>query len=162
MTREAVLKEQLAQITAIADLTAVFEGIAGMQISTLRDQTLSSKQFFAELWNIYSKLRATETSRLTSERNVAARNKLRRLFVVITSQGGLSGDIDSRVVERMMHDYDPSNTDVIVVGGHGSALVAQRGVEVLKHYKMPEPKQGFGTVLIEPIIGEALRHGHTY
>ena len=160
MRRPALILQELSQINTIADLTTVFEGIASLEIAKIRDQTLTSKNYFSELWHIYSQLRFGKAV-ITSDAQKADRDKMRKLFVVITSQGGLSGDIDSRVVESMSKDYRPADTDVIVVGGHGNTLLGQKDIEPLHYYRMPDSNQGFGVTVVEPIIAQVSKYGHT-
>ena len=157
MRRPALILAELGQIGTIADLTTVFEGIASMEIAKIRDQTLNSKNYFHELWHIYSQLRVEKGA----SEQPKDRDENRKLFVVVTSQGGLSGDIDSRVVEAMSREYDANTTDVVVVGGHGNTLVAQRGIEPLHYYRMPESNQGFGVTVVEPIIEQVMKYAHT-
>ena len=98
MKRAALILDELGQISTITDLATVFEGIASMEIAKIRDQTLGSKRFFAELWNMYSQLRVDRSKRSSKQKLTGGDNK-RNLFVAITSQGGLSGDIDSQVID---------------------------------------------------------------
>jgi len=160
MRRPALILQELGQIGTIADLTTVFEGIASMEIAKVRDQTLTSKNYFSELWHIYSQLRM-EKGGITADQQSADRDELRKLYVVVTSQGGLSGDIDARVVDAMFKEYDANTTDVVVIGGHGNTLIAHRGIEPLHYYRMPESNQGFGATVVEPIIELVMTYGHT-
>jgi F-type H+-transporting ATPase subunit gamma len=158
--RPALILQELGQIGTIADLTTVFEGIASMEIAKIRDQTLTSKNYFNELWHIYSQLRVDKGG-MTSDERAAERNQDRKLYVVITSQGGLSGDIDGRVIDAMVKEHDPATTDVVVIGGHGNTLLAQRQIEPLHYYRMPTGNQGFGVTVVEPIIEQVMKYGHT-
>jgi F-type H+-transporting ATPase subunit gamma len=160
MRRPALILQELGQIGTIADLTTVFEGIASMEIAKVRDQTLTSKNYFNELWHIYSQLRV-EKGGITSDQQSSERDEMRKLYVVVTSQGGLSGDIDARVVDAMVKEYDPNTTDVVVIGGHGNTLIAQRQIEPINYYRMPDTNQGFETTVVEPIIDLVMRYGHT-
>jgi F-type H+-transporting ATPase subunit gamma len=160
--RAALIQEELVQIGTIADLATVFEGIASMEIAKLRDQTLGSKRYFADLWHVYSQLRVDRgKSKRRHHKPEGDGGNSRTLFVAITSQGGLSGDIDSQVIDAMVKDYVPATTDVMVVGGHGAQLLAQVRVPIVKEFRMPESTAGFGINVVEPIIAEATRYAHT-
>lgn len=150
MRRATAIQKDLVQIGTIEDLASVFEGIASMQIAKIKNQVVMSKQFFADLWHIYSQLRV-DSDRLTNEAEITRRAAQRDLFVVITSQGGLSGDIDRRIVEWMLKQYDPKTTDLIVMGGHGATLLAQMNVPITKYFKLPENDQ---SIEVGPIINE--------
>lgn len=46
------------ELTAnMVQLTSIFESIASMRISQIKNQVLGAQQFFNELWHIYSQLR---------------------------------------------------------------------------------------------------------
>ena len=149
MKRAALIADDLHQIGTIADLTSVFEGIASLEIGRLREQVLSSKKFFHELWNIYSQLRISEDSLLSDGHT---HQNPKKLLVAITAQGGLSGDIDSRLVESLMREYDVNTCDVVVVGSHGQMLLAQRKVKPVRYFDLPKGRDGFGLTLTEPLV----------
>ncbi len=138
MKRAAAIKKDLMEITTIQDLTSVFESIASIRISKIKNRVLTSKLFFSELWQIYTQLRVNPKERITSAERVVARGQHSRAFIVITSEGGLTGDIDERIVAEVVRDHDPKNTDIIVVGDHGIKLFAQRGVAVKLFFKTPD------------------------
>src|SRR5581483_606340 len=158
MRRAALIKRVIEQVGTIANLASVFEGIASMDIGKIRHQALSSKAFFADLWHIYSQLRVGKAEAEKRNAHLPPPNP-RNMFVVITSQGGLSGDIDSQVVDFMLKDYQPSTTDIICVGGHGATLLGNRGVQISKLYRMPGTNQGFGATVVEPIVREVMHYG---
>ncbi len=135
MKRALVIQNEVHQIGMIGDLTNVFEGIASLRIARIRDKVISSKVFFAELWHIYTQLRADPAQRLVGS---SSRSAVKDLFIVITSEGGLSGDIDSKIIERVKQDYDPKTIDCIVLGSHGAILLAEMGIPIVKGYHLPE------------------------
>lgn len=160
MKRAALILDELNQISTITQLAGVFEGIASMEIAKIRDQTLASKHFFADLWHIYSQLRLDRPKKKSRKEQRAA-ERGRNLFVAITSQGGLSGDIDSQVINAMAADYDKDTTDIIVVGGHGSTLLSQLRIPVTQHLRMPDNMQAFASTVADPVIAASAGHGHT-
>ena len=157
MRRPQLIKKESEEVGTIANLASVFEGLASMEVGKIRDHTLSSKSFFLELWEIYSQLRVKK-SRLNP---AGHRADQRELFVAITSQGGLSGDIDSQVIDYMLHFYDARTTDIFIVGNRGAVLLDQRGVEVKRNFPLPDTREGFGISVIEPIIAEMANYKKT-
>ena len=119
MKRAIAFQKELAQINTIEGLTSVFESIASLRIAQIKDKVESSSAFFNELWKIYTALRVDPATRMQATENQQHRDKP-QAFIVITSEGGLSGDIDQRIVERMLKVYDPAKADVIVIGAHGA------------------------------------------
>lgn len=150
MIRAATLQKDLEQIGTIKTLTSVFEGIASMQIAKIKNQVVQSKQFFAELWQIYSQMRV-DADRITSDAEQSKRAHMRNVYIVITSQGGLSGDIDTKIINWMVKQYDNKTTDIMVMGGHGATLLSQLNIPITKYFKLPE---GDAAVEVAPIIAE--------
>jgi F-type H+-transporting ATPase subunit gamma len=151
MKRSNSILRELTQITTIEGLAGVFEGIASMQIAKIKDQVVSSQQFFTELWQIYSQLRANPDRQIDRSSKSS-----RQLFVVLTSEGGLSGDVDERIITWMLKQYDPDTADIMVMGGHGANLLRQKHIQVAKVFKLPE---GDESLAIGPIAGELSRYG---
>lgn len=137
MKRALNIQTDVAQIGTIQDLTTVFEGIASLRLAKIKDKVVSSKAFFAELWQIYTQLRADPAQQLVSMKPTVSKIA-KDVFVVITSEGGLSGDIDNKIVARVKADYKAKTTDVIVLGSHGAILLAQAKVPIIKGYRLPD------------------------
>lgn len=139
--------EELAMGT-LAELTSVFEGIASMRIAQIKNQVMQATQFFYELWHIYSQLRVSAIfgfGRSQSQIDVIEKE----LYIIITAEGGFSGDIDQKIIQLMLENYDKDKNDIIVIGHHGAIQLAQRGVEYVKYFKLPTKDQNINVM---PII----------
>ena len=147
MKRVLTIEKEQVQIGTIQDLTSVFEGIASLRIAKIKNKVVASKQFFQDLWQIYSQLRVAPGQRITSGKK--APDSAKNAFIVITSEGGLSGDIDEKIVKTVLGQYDPTNTDIIVIGAHGATLLSQRKVEVTRTFKLPDTDKPLN---VTPII----------
>lgn len=149
-------KEEKAMATLV-ELTSVFEGIASMRISQIRNQVLIATKFFHELWHIYSQIRVDEKFHFGhSQPQLDIIEK--ELFIIITAEGGFSGDIDQRLVEVMLKSYDKSKNDVVVVGHHGAVQLAQRGVTFKKYFKLPTNDQ---SINVTPMTEEVRKYKST-
>lgn len=135
--RALKIQSQVTEIAAIQDLTSVFESIASLRISQVKDRVTRSTDFFHELWQLYTQLRIDPKKRLIHRRDTVASGG-RDAFILLTSEGGLSGDIDQKIVVRMLQDYDVTTTDILAVGGHGAVLLGQRDVAVTQQFRLPE------------------------
>jgi ATP synthase F1 gamma subunit len=123
-------------MTTLVELTGAFEGIASMRISQIKNQVQQSTKFFNELWSIYSQLSVEEV--FSFGRSEADKEIIdKELYIIITAEGGFSGDIDQKLVELMLQDYDKAKQDIIVIGHHGAIQLAQRGVSYIKYFKLP-------------------------
>ena len=109
-----------AAIGTLVELTGVFEGIASMRIAQIKNQVQQATKFFDDLWHIYSQLRVDNLFRFgrsTSEEAVSDKD----LFIIITAEGGFSGDIDQKLIRYMLKSYEKSKQDIVVIGHHGAA-----------------------------------------
>jgi ATP synthase F1 gamma subunit len=110
-----------------------------MKIAQVKNQVLEAQQFFAELWSIYNQIRVDSLFRFGRERDVPEIDK--ELFIIITSEGGFSGDIDQKLIDWMIKQYDPEKQDIIVVGHHGAIQLSQINVAYKKYFKLPTKDQ---------------------
>lgn len=154
MKRPQELEKDLEQIDTIEEITGVFRGIASLRISQIKNQVMQSQQFFQELWNIYTQIRVDTIfhfGRQSEEQEVIDKE----LFIVITAEGGFSGDIDQKLIEWMLKSYDKSKHDIIVIGHHGAIQLSQRGISFKKYYKLPVRDKNIN---VQPIIDEVQKY----
>ncbi len=133
MRRASAIAKELEQITTIKDLTGVFESIASTHIAKVKTKVELSTVFFNRLWRLYRAVRTDGDSFFDAPKS----EMTKRAFVMISAEGGLSGDIDQRLIERVMHDYDPTTTDLIVIGDHGAGQLSQRKVHFVNYFRVP-------------------------
>jgi F-type H+-transporting ATPase subunit gamma len=136
MRRASAIEKDATEITTVQDLTSVFESLASTQVAKVKGKVELSKKFFELIWARYSSIRVDPKSRITSRGLAAATAK--KVFVVISAEAGLSGDIDQRLVEAMYQDYDPATTDIVVLGSHGATQMSQRGIAYSRFFQVPE------------------------
>jgi F-type H+-transporting ATPase subunit gamma len=140
MRRPSAIEKDALEIGTVKDLTGVFESLASTQVGKVKGKVELSKQFFQLLWARYSALRVDPKTRLT-QRELGDPDDPRggkKVFVVISAEAGLSGDIDQRLIERMHEDYDAKTTDIIVLGSHGASQLSQRGIPYARFFQVPE------------------------
>lgn len=137
MRRASAIEKDAADITTIEDLTSVFESLASTQVGKVKTKVELSKEFFRLLWARYSALRIDPNTRIT-QRELGEEGMKEKVFVVISAEAGLSGDIDQRLINVMQRDYDPKTTDIIVLGSHGANQLTQRDIPYARFFKVPE------------------------
>lgn len=121
----------------LVELTSVFEGLASMRIAQIKNQVQEAQAFFDELWNIYTQLRVDSMFRFG--RHESSHEVVdKELIVIITAEGGFSGDIDQKLISLMLKTYDKEKQDIIVIGHHGAVQLAQNGISFKKYFKLPE------------------------
>jgi ATP synthase F1 gamma subunit len=149
-------REEQAMGTLV-ELTSVFEGIASMRIAQIKNQVLQATKFFNELWHIYTQLRVSSTfgfGRTGTEAKVYDKE----LYILITAEGGFSGDIDQKLIQLMLKTYDQHKNEIIVIGHHGAIQLAQRDISYKKYFKLPTKDQNIN---VAPIIKEVQQYRTT-
>ena len=137
MRRASAIEHESEQITTVEDLTGVFESLASTQVAKIKNKAELSQQFFELLWSRYSSIRVDPRARITS-RGKTPQQALKKVFVVISAEAGLSGDIDQRLIETMLQHYDPQTIDIVVLGTHGANQLTQRGIKFVRYFQVPE------------------------
>ncbi len=145
------IEKEATQVGTVTELTGIFESIASMRIGKVKDRVAKSQAFFAELWQIYTQLRVDPTERLTGK-NGPKRDRP-NVFLVLTSEGGLSGDIDARIVRTVLDNLDPATTDLIVIGAHGATQFVQNHAKIKRYFRLPDVDQAID---VSPIVDELL------
>lgn len=157
MKRPQEIQKDVIGMSTLSDLTSVFEGIASMRIAQIKNQVVESQNFFDRLWQMYSQLNVGslfDFGRHVSETEVIDKE----LYIVITAEGGFSGDIDQKLITWMLQSYDKKANDIVVIGHHGAIQLAQRGVSFKKYFKLPAKDQNIN---VTPIINEVQRYKST-
>lgn len=147
MRRPGVIEKEMNSIGTLRDLTNVFESLASTQVAKVKDKVQLSESFFDLLWQRYTSLRVDPKQRITGRDGVGDNG--RNALVLISAEAGLSGDLDMRMIESMQADYDPSNTDIVVLGSHGASQLSQRGIPYIKFFQLPETDQ---YIDVSPVI----------
>lgn len=149
MKRPNDIAREEASMSTLVELTSAFEGIASMRIAQIKDQVLQSTKFFNTLWGMYSQIHLDTPFSFGRD----STNKVidKELFIIITAEGGFSGDIDQKLIQLVLRSYDPAKNDIIVIGSHGAAQLAQHGIIYKKHFKLPSKDTSINAM---PIIRE--------
>jgi F-type H+-transporting ATPase subunit gamma len=140
MSKLNEIEHQKKAVSTMVRLTSVFEGIAGMKISKIKNQVLQSTEFFNDLWGIYSQLRVDDNFRFgrgTNHKNAIDKE----LYIIITAEEGFSGDIDQKLIDYMLQNYKPKKNDIVVIGHHGAVMLAQKGIAFKWYFKLPQKDQ---------------------
>lgn len=156
MSRLQEVAAQRAAMSTIVNLTSVFEGLASMRISQTKNQVLQSQEFFNELWQMYSQVRIDNLFRFGRSQHETAIDK--QLYIVITAEGGFSGDIDQKLINWMLTQFDPEKQDIIVVGHHGALQLIQQNVSFKKYFTLPSRDRNIN---VQPLIREVRRYKST-
>lgn len=136
MRRPLEIKAEEAAVRSVVSLTSALESLSSMQIAKTKNKVLISNQFFDEVWNIYKQIRVDvffNFGRTKEEKPVD-----KELLILITAKGGLSGDIDQRLIRRVIDHYEESKNDVLVIGHHGAVKLKQSHIDYQYFFELPE------------------------
>ena len=152
MKRPQEIAAQEASMRTIVSLTSAFESLSSMKIMQTKSKVLISNQFFNEVWNIYKQIRMDvmfNFGRTASEKPID-----KELLILITAAGGLTGDIDSRLVRKFREYYDPEKNDIIVVGRHGARQLDQYKIHYNLFFDMPSKDY----INVDPLMAEIRKY----
>lgn len=136
MRRPLEIKAEEASVRSVVSLTSALESLSSMQIAKTKNKVLISNQFFDEVWNIYKQIRVDVLFNFGRAPQETPIDK--ELLILITAKGGLSGDIDQRLIRKVIERYDETKNDVLVVGHHGSIKLKQAHVDYTYFFELPE------------------------
>jgi F-type H+-transporting ATPase subunit gamma len=136
MRRPGIIEKEMGSIGTLKDLTSVFESLASTQVAKVKDKVQMSQAFFDLLWQRYTSLRVDPKKRITGRDGIGDNG--RKVLILISAEAGLSGDLDMRMIETMQAEYDPTETDIVVLGSHGASQLSQRGIPYIHFFQVPE------------------------
>ncbi|HAC56277.1 TPA: hypothetical protein DCF80_02145 [Candidatus Saccharibacteria bacterium] len=136
MRRPLEIKAEEASVRSVVSLTSALESLSTMQIAKTKNKVLISNQFFDAVWNIYKQIRVDVL--FNFGRKVDEKPIDKELLILITAKGGLSGDIDQRLIRRVLERYDETKNDVLVIGHHGALKLKQAHVDATYYFDLPE------------------------
>ncbi len=136
MRRPLEIKAEEASVRSVVSLTSALETLSSMQIAKTKNKVLISNQFFDEVWNIYKQIRVDVFFNFGRTIDETPINK--ELLILITAKGGLSGDIDNRLIRKVVEHYDETKNDVLVIGHHGALKLKQSHIDHTYYFDLPE------------------------
>jgi len=78
--------------------------------------------------------------------------------MVITAEGGFSGDIDQKLIRWMLETHDPAKQDIIVIGHHGALQLIQQKVGFKKYFTLPSRDTNIN---VRPLVQEVSHYEST-
>lgn len=136
MRRPLEIKAEEASVRSVVSLTSALESLSSMQIAKTKNKVLISNQFFDEVWQIYKQIRVDAL--FNFGRTIDETPINRELLILITAKGGLSGDIDQRLIKKVVERYDETKNDVLVIGHHGALKLKQAHIDYAYYFDLPE------------------------
>ena len=148
MKRPLEIKAEEASMRTIVSLTSAFESLSSMSITQTKSKVLISNEFFDEVWNIYRQIRMDVM--FNFGRSVDEKPIEKELMILITAPGGLTGDIDQRLIKKFREHYDADKNDIIVIGHHGALQLDQLKIHYNLYFEMPKKDY----INVDPLMKE--------
>lgn len=136
MRRPLEIRAEEKSVRSVVSLTSALESLSSMQIAKTKNKVLISNQFFDEVWNIYKQIRVDVLFNFGRTQDEVPIDK--ELLILITAKGGLSGDIDQRLIRKVVERYDETKNDVLVIGHHGALKLKQSHIDYTYYFELPE------------------------
>lgn len=136
MRRPLEIKAEELDAQSVVSLTSALESLSSMQIAKTKNKVMISNEFFEEVWNIYKQIRVDALFNYGRAIDETPINK--ELLILITAKGGLSGDIDNRLIRKVIERYDATKNDILVIGHHGALKLKQSRIEYEYYFDLPE------------------------
>jgi F-type H+-transporting ATPase subunit gamma len=152
MRRPLEIASEESSMRTIVSLTSAFESLSSMKIMQTKGKVLISNQFFNEVWTIYKQIRMDVMFNFGREAGEKPIDK--ELLILITAAGGLSGDIDQRLIRKFRTYYKPENNDIIVIGRHGAKQLYQLKIHYNLYFDMPSKD----FINVDPLMAEIRKY----
>ncbi len=152
MRRPLEIAAEERSMRTIVSLTSAFESLSSMKITQTKKKVLISNDFFNEVWGIYKQIRMDVMFNFGRAPNETPIEK--ELLILITAPGGLSGDIDQRLIKQFRKRYDPEKNDIIVIGRHGAQQLDQLKIRYSQYFDLP--KKDF--INVDPLMKEIKKY----
>lgn len=152
MRRPLEIKAEEAGMRTIVSLTSAFESISSMKITQTKKKVLISNEFFKEVWNIYKQIRMDVM--FNFGRSAEEKPINRELLILITAPGGLSGDIDQRLIKKFRQYYKEDEHDIIVIGHHGAQQLEQAKIKYNQYFDLPKKDY----INVDPLMKEIKKY----
>ena len=155
MKRPLEIAAEERSMRTIVSLTSAFESLSSMKIMQTKGKVLISNQFFTEVWNIYKQIRMDVLFNFGRGADEQPIDK--ELLILITAPGGLSGDIDHRLIKKFQQHYKPENNDIIVIGHHGAQQLEQLKIHYNRYFDLPKSD----AINVDPLLKEIKKYARS-
>ncbi len=145
MKKSTQIRATLASTNSVSSIAHILENIASIRITQIKDEVLQSRDFFSRLWSMYGQLRVSDKdarANLATTATIAANAQSnKKAVILITANAGLTGEVDTILINQVLAEVDPKTTDFFVLGMHGQSLLLQHNINPIKTLRFPEVGQ---------------------
>ncbi len=124
------IKVKLNSLESLSSLTVIFQQVALIKMNEIRNQVLLRKDFFNDIWELYSNIKSLEKH---YKRNTLYENAV----IIISSDYGLLGNMNEKIINFMLNDKI-NNPDIFVIGEKGKNILRQKKIKFRASYSFEE------------------------
>lgn len=135
MTKKEV-KGQIADLTAIQDITNTYEQVAATRMRKIKDAIVQNRDFYESLLEIYFETQRCYQENLMREKKYVSRYSNSAVggsaAVLLTANTGLYGKVVKEVYNQFVKDNVNSKSDLVIIGQQGRRWIQNQ--EPTIHY----------------------------
>ena len=148
VTKKSVASE-IISLSSIKGMVEAYEEIAAMRINRTQDAVLKSRVFTQEINDIFQHVKSSakkEIARIMKIKKIKDRKNLsflekngKTLFVYLSSNTGLYGDIIKRTFDLFAKYVDGLSDNVVIIGKLGLKIASERGIsQPITYFDFPD------------------------
>ena len=140
MPQKKLILEELEALKTIKDLAQSYEEIAIVKMQQIRDSVLKTRDFLADISDVYVDLKASYNREVKDLMEKIKRGdkgllptlkkKNKTLMVYLASNGGLYGAVTQKTFRLFMQELNkskPEATDIVIIGNAGRTMYDNTG-----------------------------------
>jgi ATP synthase F1 gamma subunit len=152
MAQRKLVLEELEALNSLKDLAQSYEEIAVIQMQKIRDSVLTTRDFLADISDVYVDLKSSYTRevkdllerRRRGDKNVLPilQKKGKSLMVYLSSNGRLYGSVTQKTFKLFMDDLkkpESEISDIVVIGSAGKEMYESTGAKkTFEYFEIPD------------------------
>jgi ATP synthase F1 gamma subunit len=140
MAQKKLILEELEALQTIKDLAQSYEEIAIVKMQKIRDSVLRTRDFLADISDVYVDLKASYSRELNDLMHrikkgdqgliPTLKKNNKTLLVYLASNGGLYGAVTQKTFRLFMQEMvktKPEETDIVIIGKAGQSMYENSG-----------------------------------
>ena len=147
MKNQKDIKRKIKAVASIQKVTKAMETMANIKLQKASKAAVSAREYFFELYSFVNQSVNALTSQQLCSLSLCRKNETKNvLFVVFTSDKGLCGSLNGKMLHKFMEILKEEtshgrNVKVIAVGKKGIDFLRRRKVELISSYTGASGKQ---------------------
>lgn len=120
------VKQYVSDLSSLKNLSTTFEQVASIRMNQIRNQVVIRKEFFSDVWGIYSNLKLID-------RNYETIKSDRFAIIIVCSSSGLIGNMNNQIIDLAKKDIT-DKSDIFIIGDKGKSILDFQKVHYKKAY----------------------------